>query len=277
MTKQLTTQNATITTAAVEVKILTISGKQVTLAVFRQLKEEPLIAEDGTLNGEPWGSVNYHPDKCSDAAEHLHVVWQKGAELRRSNVAAVPNFDLVFPDGHQAGTHWYRSTAANRYLTSLVYAGLRAGRKPLLSPLPRDSNKFDTYMAKLELPAELSETEDFPVIGTVPQAAVDAANLFAAYQFAKAEIDRGLSDYERTTPPEWQAKIIAQRHTTASHQRHQYDKAMGVLGAAVERCGGFVDTKCAYTAEIRAEESRRQRHRDAHAALTELPQLFIAV
>ncbi|MDQ0792024.1 hypothetical protein [Streptomyces sp. B1I3] len=277
MTRQLTTQNATITTAAVEVKTLTISGKQVTLAVFRQLKEEPLITEDGTLNGEPWGSVNYHPDKCSADAEHLHIVWQKGAELRRSNVTAVPDFDRVSPGGHQAGTHWYRSTAANRYLTALVYMGLRAGREPLLSPLPRGSNKFDTYMAKLELPAGLSETEEFPVIGTVPQATVDAADLCAAYRFAKAEIDRGLSDYERTTPPEWQAKVIAQRHATADHQRHKYDEAMGVLGVAVERCGGIVDMKCAYTAEIRAEEARRQRHRDAHAALAELPQLFIAV
>lgn len=84
--KQLTAQNATITTAAVEVKALTISGKQVTLAVFRQLKEQPLIGDDGTLNGEPWGVVNYHPDKCGDDPEHLHVVWQNGSDLRRAAV-----------------------------------------------------------------------------------------------------------------------------------------------------------------------------------------------
>ncbi|KQZ07264.1 hypothetical protein AB0K86_33035 [Streptomyces clavifer] len=84
--KQLMARNATITTASVEVKTLTIKGKQVTLAVFRQLKDEPLIAEDGTLLGEPWGIVNYHPDKCADAPEHLHVVWQKDDALRRSAV-----------------------------------------------------------------------------------------------------------------------------------------------------------------------------------------------
>jgi hypothetical protein len=88
MPKQLTVHNATITTAAVEVKTLTISGKQVTLAVFRQLREEPLIAENGTLNGVPWGIVNYHPDKCEDAKEHLHVIWQRGDQLRRSYVKA---------------------------------------------------------------------------------------------------------------------------------------------------------------------------------------------
>lgn len=94
----MTTQNATITTAAVEVKTLTISGKQVTLAVFRQLREARLIADDGSLNGEPWGYVNHCPEKklpyndgsgqsfdCADS-DHRHVIWQKDAELFRSRV-----------------------------------------------------------------------------------------------------------------------------------------------------------------------------------------------
>lgn len=86
----LTVHNAEVSTAAVEIKTLTISGKQVTLAVFRQLQEEPLIASaDGNLNGVPWGTVNYHPDKCGDdRRRHLHVVWQLGDELRRSRVNA---------------------------------------------------------------------------------------------------------------------------------------------------------------------------------------------
>lgn len=86
MTRKLTPQNATITTATVEVKTLTIGGKQVTITLFRQLKEQPLVAEDGTLNGVPWGVVNYHPDKCREKPEHLHVVWQEGQALRRSSV-----------------------------------------------------------------------------------------------------------------------------------------------------------------------------------------------
>lgn len=86
MTKILTTQNAQITTAAVEVKTLTISGKQVTLSVFRQLREERLMNPDASLNGAPWGYVNYHPDKCGTEKTHLHVVWQNGADLYRSRV-----------------------------------------------------------------------------------------------------------------------------------------------------------------------------------------------
>lgn len=81
----LTVHNAEVHTATVEVKTLTISGKQVTLAVFRQLREESLITEAGILNGEPWGTVNYCPPKCA-GGKHLHVVWQQDEELLRSTV-----------------------------------------------------------------------------------------------------------------------------------------------------------------------------------------------
>jgi hypothetical protein len=87
---QLTVHNAQISTAAVEIKTLTLGGKQVTLAVFRQLREEQLIAYDGSLFGIPWGTVNYHPDKCADDNDHLHVVWQQGTELRRAYVEKPP-------------------------------------------------------------------------------------------------------------------------------------------------------------------------------------------
>lgn len=87
MIKKLTAENAVIKTASVEVKTLTISGKQVTLAVFRQLKDEDVIDPiTCQLLGMPWGTVNYHPDKCGDGAEHIHVIWQKGTELRRATI-----------------------------------------------------------------------------------------------------------------------------------------------------------------------------------------------
>ena len=111
MPKQLTTQNATITTAAVEVKTLTISGKQVTLAVFRQLREDPLLDEwDASIIGAPWGAVNYHPDKCGDDPDHAHVVWQKGTELRRASVRA------PHADGH-------RHIAADLYVRARILMG----------------------------------------------------------------------------------------------------------------------------------------------------------
>jgi hypothetical protein len=76
---------AQIHTAAVEIKTLTIRGKQVTLAVFRQLQEESIIDDNhGGLRGLPWGRVNYHPPDCDRRLAHLHVIWQKDDELRRS-------------------------------------------------------------------------------------------------------------------------------------------------------------------------------------------------
>jgi hypothetical protein len=94
----LTVHNAEIHTASVEIKTLTLKGRQVTLAVFRQLRESPLVAEDGTLNGVPWGVVNYHPDKCAGARAHWHVVWQRGVDLLRSAVEVDPDSAVFQPD-----------------------------------------------------------------------------------------------------------------------------------------------------------------------------------
>jgi hypothetical protein len=81
---KISVKDAQLSTVAVEIKSLTVSGKQVTLAVFRQLEIEPLINEDLSFAGLPWGRVNYFPPPCSNT--HLHVVWQKGDELRRACV-----------------------------------------------------------------------------------------------------------------------------------------------------------------------------------------------
>lgn len=83
------TKDATVRTAQVEIRTLTVSGKQVTLAVFRQLFDRPILTAEGTLNGTPWGIVNYHPDprcRADDAFDHWHVVWQLGDDLYRSRV-----------------------------------------------------------------------------------------------------------------------------------------------------------------------------------------------
>lgn len=89
---RLTPQNATITTATVEVKTLTIGSKQVTLAVYRQLQEQRMAG-----GGAIWGRVNHCPDStCKQPArdrnlfgawpDHCHIIWQHGSELRRTTV-----------------------------------------------------------------------------------------------------------------------------------------------------------------------------------------------
>jgi hypothetical protein len=92
---------AEVNTATVEIKTITINGKQVTLATFRQLYDESLIDHEGNFRGVPWGRVHYHPDKSCKDTEHEHVVWQQGDELRRSNVR-LPEFGLFHPDSDVA-------------------------------------------------------------------------------------------------------------------------------------------------------------------------------
>jgi hypothetical protein len=128
MTRPLTVHNAQITTAAVEVKTLTISGKQVTLAVFRQLREEALIAEDGTLNGVPWGMVNYHPDKCGGEQHHLHVVWQRGVELLRAAVGP-PVWPRHVPVPQELADGWLDAAILDGWRSNLRADELK-GRYP---------------------------------------------------------------------------------------------------------------------------------------------------
>ena len=104
MIAKLNAHEATIQTASVSVKALTIEGRQVTLAVFRQLKDERLLSNEGHLAGIPWGTINYFWGDCSKKKPHLHVVWQKEDELRRS---------CVFPqDEPVASEHFWELSQA---------------------------------------------------------------------------------------------------------------------------------------------------------------------
>jgi hypothetical protein len=93
---KINVSEAVVKTAEVQVHVLTISGKQVTLAVFRQLEESPLLSDAHDLRGPAWGRVNYHPDGCKGDGEHMHVVWQDGTELRRSRVRPPDRLDRTY-------------------------------------------------------------------------------------------------------------------------------------------------------------------------------------
>jgi hypothetical protein len=100
--KVLDALTAEINTATVSVRMLQISNKQVTLAVFRQLIEDHIVefnsggandddsGADGRyhhdfdfgnarLRGVAWGHVRYLVDNPKD----INLVWQLGDELRR--------------------------------------------------------------------------------------------------------------------------------------------------------------------------------------------------
>jgi hypothetical protein len=97
---KLSIEEAHVKSVTIEIKVLTVSNKQVTLAVFRQLIEEECFNGEGTPFGVLWGKVNYCPGKgsCENGfmaltnneygakVEHDHVIWQKSNELRRWSI-----------------------------------------------------------------------------------------------------------------------------------------------------------------------------------------------
>jgi hypothetical protein len=105
MTEQLIIPE-TERTLRVELTTLTVQGRRLARVLYNQLREEPLIGEDGALNGVPWGYVNEHVkgDECgryrgrnADGQynhsnldrSHRHVVWQRDDELLRDVVLSL--------------------------------------------------------------------------------------------------------------------------------------------------------------------------------------------
>src|SRR2546423_14415806 len=97
----LTTQNATIQTAQVEIHVLKVGTKQVTMGMFRQF---PLVSitdvPDLSAYGIPWGLVNYwwegggRAGRAKEAC--LHLIWQSEEDaLYRSVVYREVDPDLL--------------------------------------------------------------------------------------------------------------------------------------------------------------------------------------
>ena len=124
---KLTTEQALIMTAIVEVKLLTISGKQVTLAVFRQLQDEGLILDWDSLalRGIVWGKVNYHFEKCEMGDEHLHLVWQLGDELRRCTVFQTDPTDPWKGERKARRLERFLKSSAQTFVCTRIIAGER--------------------------------------------------------------------------------------------------------------------------------------------------------
>lgn len=262
MAAPLTVHNAEIKTASVEVRTLTISGKQVTLAVFRQLREEPLIAEDGTLNGVPWGVVNYHPDRCgpaADVADHLHIVWQQGTELLRSWVDAQPQFKRFWS---QPGS-WLLSA----HLRDLL--------------LGRPSRFWDGKAPEVDLyagqSAVLLPTIKGALFGIRP-------SLNAAGAFDALKNEQLLRDVAHTS------RLFA-LGVNGGRSFYGFDEAAPIVASQIEEAVKAIDAEIGprdrsdaaermfvkHQASMEEEVQRQKRHRDLRVAIGDLPQLFIAV
>ncbi len=75
---------------------------------------EPLVDDDASLLGIPWGRVNYHPDRCQNESSHAHVVWQEGSDLKRATEFRPQRYVRVWPE---AGPSWLRVAALEGEVT----------------------------------------------------------------------------------------------------------------------------------------------------------------
>lgn len=236
----ITVQQAEIRTATVEIKTLTISKKQVTLAVFRQIPVAGLIAPDGTLNGVPWGTVNYHP-KCMTPKDHWHIVWQSGTELRHSVVYKDPGFD------------YWRPKSGGRFLTSCIRDSLKEGTPYFGGSPPVPERDTWVTLKGEDLPVQL-----FPAAAAVK--AVRAAE-------ARDDMQNRYGDHTE----DWAKRMV-------SEARSRADEALAELDAACESYNATTgELFAAYRISMSVEIARRERHHQVREALAELPQLFIAV
>jgi hypothetical protein len=269
MPKQLTVHNATITTASVQVKTLTISGKQVTLAVFRQLREEQLVADDGTLNGVPWGYVNYHPDKCESGNPHLHVVWQNGDDLLRARVDTKPGFEWKGSDGHA-----HVPVEASQYLASQVREWMHGRTDDC--PVDIDESGRSRFGRRAE-GQPMGSPYGFPVWAKVTPSmarAIDAKEeADASERLLEGMLESGMRYGMPVTP-----EHIAERRADTAKALEGFADVRTAMDAEIGQLGlSHGQLAEAMNAAVHAEHLRRQRHRDVRTALADLPQLFIAV
>lgn len=156
-------RDAIIRTATVEIRSLSISGKQVTLAVFRQLLTEPVLAYDdhgrATTKGPIWGMVNYHPDKsCNVDSAHVHVVWQRGDELRRS---VVEPGSLRWMPERVGNAEWLDGVGLD-WLAAAWRDGWRPSKGSVKTGLYGDSHiqvAFDSGVLHIDLPKNYMAAE----------------------------------------------------------------------------------------------------------------------
>ena len=269
--KQLTVHNASVTTMSVEVKALKIGARQVTQGIFRQLIEEPLIAEDGTLNGNPWGYVTWHPDKCDRDREHWHIVWQNGTELRRSTVATTPAFD---PHGHRYAPVPFQCDEAEDCLDGAVREWLlgRSEKMPLarqhgLSSGAPCANAV-SWSTEHGFTVEVYPSDTAVTAAKAKLAAVEAADRLTS---AEAEMNKPLPQHSRE---EWRQESLKRARENAEATKAALADAGTLLEAELGQ-RPYRDLVAAFQAATQAEAERRQRHRDVRTELGRLPQLFI--
>lgn len=235
---------AIIQTATIEIKSLTVNGRQVTLALFRQLKNEKWDSPDGVAPGAAWGSVNYHPDpECKVTREHVHIVWQLGQELRRALVRPPDRLeerDLVLGDGLRY------AEAAEAWLDAAVLDGWK----------PKDWTA-DSWMKKKLLVDFSGRTVVIEVGNRARRVLKAAVPSYVIVPWVRDEAEE-----------EREARI-------ATAQAVELAEATAALAASLS--SSREELAAEVLGELEEQEAVHARRRANWQAARALPQLFIAV
>jgi hypothetical protein len=111
-----------VKTAALPLAVLTVTidGKRLTPAIYKQLAEEDVIDEaTGELRGTPVGYFNIHPKEGCPKEAHKHVLWGRGTHLRMATIVAREN-DPRFAEKEQRSLRRRREII---HLLALLLAG----------------------------------------------------------------------------------------------------------------------------------------------------------
>jgi hypothetical protein len=91
---QIEAQRAEVRTASVEIRTLTVDRRQLTMGTFRQIQSVPIYDSEGRIDGEPWGHVNYFPEK-NGYGDAMHVVFTRAGLLCRTVVRPPGTWTLI--------------------------------------------------------------------------------------------------------------------------------------------------------------------------------------
>jgi len=246
MPKIINIHDARIRTVSVGIRALTISDKQVTLAVFRQLFDESLINADGSLAGLPWGIVNYHPDNCKND-DHRHVVWQKGDELRRAIVYTAPHFPpFECPEADLYVSGWVRDVAMGR---------VKGNIRPT-----------DVHL----------EVSGVPMVGHHLPSAIDLIHLWSSEMYQEHVRRDARGGYL------WAAKRKDQSYTYWNSDGSEgclylTDIANKAIDLLCKMVPPLKNISATLKLKADAEAARRARWQKSTGEIMSLPQLFVAV
>lgn len=247
--------------ATAQIHTLTIDDHQVTPVVFGQLPRAPLINHEGALNGEPWGTVNLHPDQCADDLPHQHVVWQGPASLSRDRIDTPTAADFSPPQASQTLTArvlaWAQDPQADNTRCPLRVTNTLPTR-PALAPDARWAHP------RTGLPIAGSVTPD---VVTLAQAA------YKAKEYRRQAANPRPGEWPPPTRPVTSRPAFRMAATIETHDEHR--RALAQLSAQHGPSHLRLPALEATLNDLaHAEHSRRERHAEQHQRITALPQLY---